>query len=97
MRVARKGKAKRERKKGFRYLLVLLILGALIGTIVGEVIGIFFKEGTMVHKVFVRAINIGIGPESPLNLYAVTLALTIKLNLCSAFGMLLCAYIYKYF
>lgn len=80
-------------------LIVILIMGALIGSIIGEIIGEFFpSSGSLMHRIFVSGISPGFRPV-PINLYVIllTVGISIKLNLCSAVGIVLAAYIYRFF
>ena len=80
-------------------LIVILIMGALIGSIIGEIIGEFFpSSGSLMHRIFVSGISPGFRPV-PINLYVIllTFGISVKLNLCSAVGIVLAAYIYRFF
>ena len=90
---------KRESRKGLGQLVIILIMGALIGSIIGEVIGEFFpSSGSLIHRIFVTGISPGFKPF-PINLYVIlfTIGISVKLNLCSAVGIVLAAYLYRFF
>jgi len=77
-------------------LLVILILGALIGSVMGEVIAIL-APGGYIEKVFSRGINPGITPPAVLDLPVLTLTrgVTMKINLASVLGIVLALLIYR--
>ncbi len=88
-----------QSSRGVGRLIVILIMGALIGSIIGQVIGTFFpSSGSLIHRVFVSGISPGFRPI-PINLYVIllTVGITVKLNLCSAVGIVMAAYLYRFF
>jgi len=89
-------KAGTSARRGVGFFIVIVILGALIGSIIGEIVGHFFGAGTLIRKVFTSGISPGFEARD-FNLYVIvlTLGIGLKLNLCSALGMVLAAYLYK--
>lgn len=87
--------AKGEGKSRWVYVIILVV-GALLGTVLGEAIGAFWKEGP-IHDFFVRGINPGLNPPPTLDLkvITVTFGFTIKLNVASVIGMILSALLLK--
>lgn len=77
-------------------LLVIVVLGALIGSVIGEVIATL-SPGGFLEKVFSKGVNPGISPPAVLDLKVVSLAFgfTIKINLASLLGVVLALFIYK--
>jgi hypothetical protein len=77
-------------------LLVILILGALIGSVIGEVIGAL-APGGYVEAIFAKGINPGIAPPAVLDLkvLALTLGVTMKINLASLIGIVLALIVYR--
>ncbi len=77
-------------------LLVILILGALIGSVMGEVIALL-APGGYIEKVFSKGISPGITPPAVLDLKVLTLTLgvTMKINLASVMGIVLALLIYR--
>lgn len=85
--------------RGVGHLIVILIMGALIGSIIGQIVGAFFpSSGSLIHRIFVSGISPGFKPM-PINLYVIllTVGITVKLNLCSAVGIVMAAYLYRFF
>jgi hypothetical protein len=86
------------KRQELTFLIVGMILAAVAGGLIGELVGSFLPEGT-IKKLFQEDIEIGFGqgvdvqPVPPLviNLYAVTLILgfTLKINFVSVLFVLL--------
>ncbi len=78
-------------------LVVILILGALIGTALGELTAYLFPGGIL-ERVFARGITPGLQPPATLDLkiLSLTFGFTVRINLSSLFGLLLGAYLYKH-
>lgn len=77
-------------------LLVILILGALIGTVIGEVIATMAPGGTL-EKVFSKGINPGLSPPATLDLKVLNISFgfTVKINFSSLLGIGLALVIYR--
>ncbi len=76
--------------KGIGFWLLVLIIGALIGSIVAEIVGLFFQDETsIIHKFFIAGLNLGFEPR-PINLYVLdfTFGFHLKLNLLTLMGFL---------
>lgn len=73
------------------FYVIILIIGALLGSVIGEAIGVFFKEG-IINDMFVKGITPGL-KTATLDLYVISLTFgfTIKLNLASVIGILCAA------
>lgn len=86
-----------SRQKRLGFLLILLIFGIIIGTTVGEAIAFLIPEG-VVKEFFLRSIVASLGPGT-LNLvaFSVTLGLSLKVNLMAVLGMILAAYIFRWY
>ena len=84
-------KIRREgRGKGIGFWLLILIIGALIGSIAAEIIGLFFhNEASLIHKLFIAGINPGFEPRL-INLYVLdfTFGFHLKLNLLTGMGFI---------
>ncbi len=84
------------RRRGVAFFVVIVILGGLIGSVIGELVGHFFSDNALVYKIFTTGIEPGFEPrEVDLTVILFTVGLTIKLNVCSALGMILAAYLYR--
>ncbi|MEE9138706.1 MAG: DUF4321 domain-containing protein [candidate division NC10 bacterium] len=77
---------------------MILILGALIGTALGELIAYLFRGGIL-ERIFAQGITPGLQPPATLDLkiLSLTFGFTVRINLSSLLGLLLGAYLYKQF
>lgn len=92
------GKGESMSRRGIGQLIIILILGALIGSIIGEIIGEFFpSSSSLMHRIFVSGITPGFD-NVDINLYVIEiiLGIRVKLNLCSALGIILAVYLYRF-
>ena len=74
-------------KHGLGFFVVVLAVGAVAGSLFGELLGLVFPHGFM-HAIFSRGVSVGI-PQFSLDLLALkfNLGLTLRVNLCTLFGM----------
>ena len=77
---------------------MILILGALIGAALGELIAYVFPGGIL-ERVFSQGITPGLNPPATLDLkiLSLTFGFTVRINLASLLGLVLGAYLYKQF
>ncbi len=77
-------------------LVVILAVGALLGSVLGEGIGSLFPSG-MVHDLLTRSVSPGLkGPVIlDLNVVTLTFGLAFKMNIMSVVGVVLAAFLYK--
>lgn len=89
--------ALRSQRKPLGLVIAVVILGMLIGSVLGELIDGFVVEG-VVNDFFTRSITAGFGP-APLDLVVIklTLGLSIKLNVISVVGVVLAAYLLRWY
>jgi hypothetical protein len=80
------------RKKSVSFVIFIIIIGAMIGTALGEVIGIIVPKG-VVQDFFLKSVSASIGPAT-LNIILITLTLgfSFKLNITGVIGILIAAY-----
>jgi len=80
------------RKKSSVYIIFIIIIGALIGTAIGEVIGILVPPG-VVQDFFLKSASASIGPGTlDIILLTITLGFSFKLNVIGVIGVLIAAY-----
>jgi hypothetical protein len=84
------------RKKSLAWFLVIILLGALIGSTLGEVLALVLPEG-VVKEFFLRSAKFSVGPAT-LNLVIITFTLgfSIKLNVISVLGIGFAAYLLRW-
>ncbi len=80
------------RKKSVSFIIFIIIIGALIGTALGEVIGILIPPG-VVQDFFLKSAAASIGPATlDIILLTLTLGFSFKLNVTGVIGILIAAY-----
>ena len=80
------------RKKSTAFIVFIIILGALIGTALGEVIGIHIPAG-VVQDFFLKSASASIGPATlDIILFTITMGFSFKLNITGVIGVLIAAY-----
>jgi hypothetical protein len=90
------GWALAKKPGGTAAFIVIIILGALIGAALGELIAYLFPGGIL-DRIFSRGISPGLDPPATLDLRIVSLTFgfVVRINLASLLGLVLGAYIYK--
>ena len=80
------------RKKSAVFVVFIIIIGALIGTAIGEVIGILVPQG-VVQDFFLKSATASLGPGTlDIILFTITLGFSFKLNVVGVIGILIAAY-----
>ncbi len=84
-------------KKNIWILLLLVLVGALLGNVLGEILRAISPEGP-VRNIFTEGFHIGITPPVTLDLRIITFTIgfSIRANLLTLLGSILGIYIYKY-
>jgi len=74
-------------RKGVGFFVVVLVVGAVAGSLLGEILAQLFPSGA-VHSLFSRGVSVGI-PHFSVNLLALTLSLglMVRVNLCTLIGL----------
>ncbi len=84
-------------KRSIGIIFMSLILGAAIGTILGEVLGLTLPEG-VVKQFFLQSVSWGISPVTmDLLVVTVTFGLRVKFNISSVLGLGAVYYFLRYF
>jgi hypothetical protein len=88
---------KKEARKSSVWLVIgILILGAMIGSLLGELLKMALPEG-VVKDVFLRSINIKAGPVVlDLIMFSLTLGFTLKLNFIGIIGIGIAYYLLRF-
>jgi hypothetical protein len=84
------------RRKSFGYFLLVIVAGALIGTVLGEIIAFVIPDG-VVKDFFLKSATAILGPGT-LNIIVMsfTLGFSLKLNITGVIGILLAAYAFRW-
>lgn len=89
-----------RRKNSIGWFVVAVIIGAVIGTTLGEVVG-FLLPDSVVKEFFLRSASFGTNLENPptLNLGIIALAfgLKFKINAIGVIGIIVAAYILRWY
>lgn len=84
------------RKKSVAFIIFIIIIGALIGTALGEIIGLLIPSG-VVQDFFLKSAHASIGPATlDIILLTLTLGFSIKLNVTGVIGILIAAYVLRW-
>jgi uncharacterized membrane protein YeaQ/YmgE (transglycosylase-associated protein family) len=74
----------------------VLIIGAMLGSLAGELIRMALPDG-VVKDVFLRSIDIMLGPAViDLIMFSITLGFTLKFNLIGIIGLFMAYYILRF-
>lgn len=89
------------RRRGLGLLLIVILVGAMAGSAVGEVIGLMFGHflpGSMVEKFFLTAAEYTFPPATlPLVICSVTFGFTLKINMVSLIGVGIALYYFRWY
>lgn len=85
------------KKRGAGFILLVLLGGALLGSAMGQLLGVLLPPG-VVKDFFIRAATPGLEPPVTVDLLVMTLTLgfTLKLNIAALLGVVLMAYLLKW-
>ena len=85
------------RQKRIGILIVMVVFGMIIGTALGEAIAVLLPEG-VVKEFFLRSVLASIGPGT-LNLvaFSITFGMSFKVNVMAVLGMILAAYMFRWY
>lgn len=84
------------RRISFRLLVLIIILGALIGTVIGQ-IALLLPEG-VVKEFFVRSVTSGFDPATlDLNVFSLTFGFTFNLNISGVIGIAIAVYMLRWY
>ena len=80
------------RKKSIGFLLLVIVSGALIGTVLGEILAFLIPSG-VVKDFFLKSATASLGPGTlDIIIMTLTLGFSIKLNIAGVIGILIAAY-----
>ena len=84
------------RKKSVAFVVLIIVLGALIGSALGEIIAYVAPDG-VVKDFFLKAVSASIGPGTlDIIILSFTLGFSIKLNIIGVFGIFIAAYVLRW-
>lgn len=85
------------RHKSFGFLLFMIILGMIVGTAIGEAIGLMLPDG-VVKSFFLRCVTTSLGPATvDLVAFTFTLGFSLNVNLMAVLGVVLAIYLFRWY
>ena len=84
------------RKKNMGFIILIIILGALIGSALGEILAFILPAG-VVKEFFLKSATASIGPGT-LNIiiFTLTLGFSFKINTIGILGIVIAAYLLRW-
>jgi len=84
-------------KRSLGLIFIILIFGAVIGTILGDLLALLLPEG-VVKQFFLQSVSLGISPMTlDFVVGTVTFGLRVKFNISSVLGLAVAYYFLRYF
>ncbi len=84
-------------KRSLGFIFIVLIFGAIVGTLFGNVLGLVLPEG-VVKQFFLQSVSWGISPVTlDFIIGTVTFGLRIKFNISCVLGLVSTYYFLRYF
>jgi hypothetical protein len=75
---------------------LVFFLGVILGSVVGELIGLLLPEGNILRELFVSGKEFQVGPlYCNLIVFTFTIGFTLKVNLVSVLGIILMAFLLR--
>ncbi|RMD91589.1 MAG: DUF4321 domain-containing protein [Calditrichaeota bacterium] len=84
-------------KKSLGHIVIVIILGAMIGTLLGELVTLLLPTG-VIKEFFIRSASFAVGPATlDVKLFSITLGFTIKLNIVGIIGIGVALYLLRWY
>ena len=79
-------------KRRIGLVALVFFLGVIVGSVVGEVIGLILPEGNVMRDLFVSGKVLAVGPvDLDLLVFTLTFGFSLKVNLISVLGIVVVA------
>ena len=86
------------RRRSLAVVALIMFLGIVVGSVVGQAIGLILPEGKVVRDVFVNSTDFHVGPlHIDLVVFSFTFGFSLRVNLMSAVGVFLVALILRWY
>ena len=83
-------------KRRIGMIALVFFLGVVLGSVVGEVIGLLLPEGNVLRELFVSGKEFRAGPAHlDMIVFTFTIGFTLKVNLVSVLGIIVVAFILR--
>ncbi|MFO7914369.1 MAG: DUF4321 domain-containing protein [Candidatus Krumholzibacteriales bacterium] len=85
-------------KRGIGLVALVFFLGVILGSVVGELIGLIFPEDSVMRQLFVSGSEFHVGPLFfNLIVFTFTFGFSLKVNLVSILGIIVVAFILRFY
>lgn len=85
------------RQKSVKVLVVMVVLGMILGTAVGEGIGHLLPPG-VVKDFFLNSVSTSVGPATiDVVAFAFTLGFSLKVNVMAVLGVVFATYLFRWY
>ena len=86
------------RRRPLAVVALILFLGIVVGTVVGETVGLLLPEDKVIRKVFVNSTDFHLGPiHIDLVVFSFTFGFSLRVNLMSALGVFVVSFLLKWY
>ena len=83
-------------KRRIGMVALVFFLGVILGSVVGELIGLLLTEGNVMRGLFVSGKEFRVGPAHlDLIVFTFTIGFTLKVNLVSVLGIIVVAFLLR--
>ncbi len=83
-------------KRRIGMIALVFFLGVVLGSVVGEVIGLLLPEGNVIRELFVSGKEFRVGPAHlDMIVFTFTIGFTLKVNLVSVLGIIVVAFMLR--
>jgi hypothetical protein len=83
-------------KRRIGMVALVFFLGVILGSVVGELIGLLLPEGNVIRELFVSGKEFQVGPAHlDLIVFTFTIGFTLKVNLVSVLGIIIVAFLLR--
>ncbi len=83
-------------KRRIGMIALVFFLGVVLGSVVGEVIGLLLPEGNVLRELFVSGKEFRVGPAHlDMIVFTITIGFTLKVNLVSVLGIIVVAFMLR--
>lgn len=86
------------RRRSLAVVALIMFLGIVVGSVLGQAIGLLLPAGKVVRDVFVNSTDFHVGPlHVDLVVFSFTFGFSLRVNLMSAVGVFIVALILRWY
>ena len=83
-------------KRRIGMVALVFLLGVILGSVVGEMIGLLLPEGNVIRELFVSGKEFRVGPAHlDMVVFTFTIGFSLKVNLVSVLGIIIVAFMLR--